>query len=218
MCMLHYYCVLRYPMGIRYELNGGRVRGMTRTEAADTMALAWLHGGPFGMNIAASVAYEFMQDWDPKDDGPGFPWPDGWYVDRDAFSSGVDFSNGGERNEISPSDLDLIQQWHLRVEGEIPGYVPFLAENYPLALRVFRARFETTVQRSLPKQFIALCWMQLAALWQQPDSLRRSLHMCKQFDVKKDQVRHVLALNHVYMGHVGMSGAVDAADEILRAW
>jgi hypothetical protein len=191
---------------------------MKKVEAADTMALAWLHGGPFGMNIAASMAYQFMKDWEPEDDGPGFSWPAGWNVDPQAFSSGVDFSDGGETNEISRADLQRIEDWHRRVEGEVPGYVPFLAENYPLALRVFRARFETTTQRSLPKQFIALCWLQLAALWQQPDALRRAMHMSKVFGVEKDQVRHILGLNHVYMGHIGMSRSVEDAARLLEAW
>ena len=218
MCMLHYYCILRYPMGIRYELNATRVRGLKRVEAADTIALAWLHGGPFGMNIAAQMAYEYMKDWDPKDDGPGFPWPAGWSVDPEAFASGIDLTEGGERNEISKGDLEKIEDWHRRVEGEVPAYVPFLAENYPLALRVFRARFETTTQRSLPKQFIALCWLQLAGLWHRPDALRRAIHMCRVFGVEKDQAIHVLSLNHVYQGHVGMSASVEGAIELLRDW
>lgn len=218
MCMLHYYCILRYPMGIRYELNATRVRGVSKTQASDVIALAWLHGGPFGMNVAAQAAYDFMKAWDPKDDGPGFTWPDGWEVDPSAFSSGVDFREGGELNEISSGDLDRIRDWHLRVEGEVPPYVEFLAENYPLALRVYRARFETSTQRSLPRQFIALCWLQLAANWYRPDAIRRAIHMAKAFGVARDQVVHVLALNHVYQGHVGMSGAVDGAADLVREW
>ena len=104
-----------------------------------------------------------MQGWDPeRDDGPGIPWPDGWTVDPDAFRCGIDFSNATDTNEISDGDLAMIEDWHRRVQGDVPAYVGFLAAHYPLALKAFRARYETSMDGSLPKQYIALCQIQLS--------------------------------------------------------
>ena len=88
-------------------------------------------------------------------------------------------------------DLEKIEQWHERVEGEVPRYVSFLAKHNPLALKAFRARFETSTQRrTLPKQAIASCFVQYASVTGQPDALRRALHMARLFGVKRAMWSH----------------------------
>jgi len=216
--MLHYYCVIRYPQGIRYETNGPRALGIKKSEIADIVALAWLSGGPFGINSAATVLYDFMQEWDDSD-APGWKWPAGWVHDPDAFTSGIDFAQSNDEKRISAQDLEKLELWHRRVEGGVPSYVPFLAKHYPLALLAFRHRMEATLAHgSLPKQYVALAWVHLAASWWRPEALQRAIHMARVFGVTKDQVIHIIGLTQVYQGHVGMDAVVDAVGGALDQW
>lgn len=216
--MLHYYCVIRYPQGIRYETNSPRAQGIKKSEIADIVALAWLSGGPFGMNSAATTLYDFMNEWDDRD-APGWKWPAGWNHDPESFRSGIDFAASGDEKSISADDLEKLIDWHRRVEGSVPSYVPFLARHYPLALKAFRYRMESTLAHgSLPKQFVALAWLHLAASWWRPEALQRAIHMARMFGVTKDQVVQVIALTHVYMGHTGMDAVVDSVGDALDKW
>lgn len=216
--MLHYYCVIRYPQGIIYEINGPRAQGLKKSEAADIIALAWLSGGPFAINSAAAAAYDYLKEWDDSD-APGWKWPVGWAHDAEAFQCGIDFRNASDDNSISSEDLAKIVAWHERVEGGVPDYVHFLAKHYPLALKTFRARLERTVEYgSLPKQFIALAWLHLAASWWRPEAIRRAIRMCKTFGVEKDHVIQIIGLTHVYQGHVGMDGVVQGVGDALDHW
>jgi hypothetical protein len=109
--------------------------------------------------------------------------------------------------------------WHGRVEGSVPSYVPFLARHYPLALKAFRHRMEATLSGgSLPRQYIALAWVHLAASWWRPEALQRAIHMARVFGVTKDQVIHVIGLTQVYQGHVGMDAVVEAVGDALDRW
>ena len=170
------------------------------------------------MNTSVRAAYEDMRAWDPADDGPGIPWPDDWVVDPEAFRCGIDFSSMDDKNEIRRLDLEKIEAWHTRVQGSVPRYVPFLAKYYPLALKAFRARYETSTEGTLPKQFIALCHVHLAACWNQPDSLRRALHMARYFGVEKDHVVQVVALSMLYLGDIATDGTVRDLEGVLEEW
>jgi hypothetical protein len=192
--------------------------GGTKQEVADILAMAFLHSGPFGMNVTAAAVDERMRAWDPDDGAPGVTWPEGWSVDPDVFRCGIDFERAGDANEISPDDLAKIEDWHLRVEGEVPLYVGFLAKHYPLALKTFRARYETSMTGSLPKEFIALCLVHLAACWARPDALRRALHMSRYVGVAKDHAVQIINLSMLYLGDIGMDAAIQGVDEILDAW
>jgi alkylhydroperoxidase/carboxymuconolactone decarboxylase family protein YurZ len=104
------------------------------------------------------------------------------------------------------------------VQGEVPAYVPFLATHYPLALKAFRARYETSMDGALPKQFIALCQLHLAACWRQPDAVRRTLHMSKHFGVTKNQAVQILTLAMLYLGDVAIDAALADVTDIIDAW
>jgi hypothetical protein len=214
----HFYATLPYPEGVAGDLFVAKLVGGTKQEVADVLTLAFLHAGPFGMNTSVGAVYEHMRHWDAADEGPGIPWPDGWVADPEAFRCGIDFSTVDDTNEIHGADLGKIEAWHTRVQGSIPVYVPFLAKHYPLALKAFRARYETSMEGTLPKQFIALCQVHLAACWNHRDALRRSLHMARYFGVEKDQVVQIVALSMLYLGDIGTDRTVDGLDGVLEEW
>jgi hypothetical protein len=214
----HFYATLPYPEGVLGDLSVARQIGGTKQEVADIMALAFLHSGPCGMNATAKACDARMREWDSDAGETGVQWPDGWTVDSGAFRCGIDFDRDVESSGLSAEELNMIEAWHLRVQGEVPAYVTFLGKWHPLALRAFRARYETSTAGWLPKEFIALCHVHLAACWTRADALRRTLRMAKYFGVKKDQAVQILSLSMLYLGDIAMDGALEGVDEILDSW
>jgi alkylhydroperoxidase/carboxymuconolactone decarboxylase family protein YurZ len=215
--MVHFYCVIRYHEGVLYEIIAARDGGASRSEVADVLSLAWLHAGPAGMNATARAADLYMRLWNPLDEGAS-TWPAGWAVDAEAFRSGVDFSQQSEQEAISEAEIAAIRDWYVRVHGEVPAHVTFLAAHYPLALKAFRARYENATGGSLPKQMVAICQLHLAASLGSPDALHRSLRMAKHFGVRKDHVVQVLAMTQVYNGDFTLEMQLKGLDGLLDAW
>src|SRR5689334_21416584 len=50
LAMLHYYAIRGYPEGILYEVRLSQTGGATKGEIMDTLAVAFIHGSPLGMN------------------------------------------------------------------------------------------------------------------------------------------------------------------------
>ena len=210
---LHYYVTIGYGPGALYEIIAMRDRGATRAEVAQAIALGWLHGGPQGMYETAATALDYMRAW-PEDDGaPGAVWTEGWTPDPGAFRAGLDFSS----TSLTAGELELLQSWHERVQGEVPAYVRLLGRHYPSALKVWRARYENAADGPLPKQVIALFQVHTAALMREREALRRAVHMAKAFGLARDHVVFALTTPHVYLGDLGM-GALDVVEPYLEDW
>jgi hypothetical protein len=221
--MLHTYTILAYPQGVVYEIISARSRGATKAEVTDVLSLAWLHSGTVGMNTAATVASDYMLRWDPEESTPGtapaakgMAYPAGWASDPDAFRSGIDLT---DVNTMTDAELKLLEDWHLRVQGVVPEYVSFLARHYPVALKVFRYRYESVItQMVLPKQMIAIMFLHTAAVRQQPDAVRRAAMMAKQFGVTKGQALHCLATDHRYLGDLFVEPAIKSVADMFEDW
>jgi hypothetical protein len=222
---LHTYTILAYPQGILYEIINARSRGATKTEVADVFSIAWLHSGTIGMNTAATISNDYMQRWDPSAPTPGkdtteppagLSYPKGWVHDAEVFRSGLDFS---DMSAITDAELRLLEDWHVRVQGAVPAYVSFLAKHYPVALKVFRARYENVLtQASLPKQMIAVLFLHTSAARQRPDALRRAATMAKAFGVTKGQALHTLATDQRYLGDLFADAAFEPIADLFDDW
>jgi hypothetical protein len=205
----------RYREGLISDLLEARKWGARRAEFVDMLAMCWPHAGQAGMNYSVKVLDDYLRDWAERDDGPGIEWPEGWTPDPSAFRSGIDFSGP---DELSAVDLAKLEAWHDRVEGAVPAYVRFFGKHYSLALKVWRARYETSLDGSLPPQMITLSHVYLAAAWAKPDALRRALHAARYFGVDKDFVIQTLALSQQYLGDIAMDAALQGAIEAVDAW
>ncbi len=214
----HWNTIIGNPEGIEADLFLAKRIGGRREEVADILAMAWLHSGMRGMAVAARVARPLLESWTPDQDGPGLSWPAGWAPDDAAFASGVDFLAYAGVSTADPADIARIVAWHERVQGEVPPYVAFFAEHFPMAVIGFRARFESLLSGSLPKQFIALCQVQLAAGWMQPAGLRRALHLAREFGVEKDQVAQVLGYSQIFLGDLGTDAVIAEASTFFATW
>jgi hypothetical protein len=223
LAVLHTYTVLCYPQGVVYEIINARGRGATKTEITDVFSIAWLHSGTVGINVAATASLDYMRRWNPDEpsDGmphpaQGMPWPPGWSRDSAAFRSGLDFT---EINTITDDELHSLEDWHLRVQGEVPPYVRVMARHYPVALKLFRARYESVIaQCSVPKQLIAVLFLHTAAFRQRPDAVRRAAFMARAFGVTKGQALHTLGNSQRYLGDLFADSAFQPVADLLEDW
>jgi hypothetical protein len=222
---VHTYTVLAYRQGILYEIINARSHGATKTEVTDVLSIAWLHSGTVGINNAAEVARDYVRSWDPDESAPGvepgkpapgMAFPAGWARDPGAFRSGLDFT---DMTTVTDAELRALQDWHRRVQGAVPAYVSFLARQYPVALKVFRARYEAVItQCSLPKQMIAVMFLHTAAFRQRPDAVRRAATMAKAFGVSKGQALHALANAQRYLGDLFADAAFEPVAGLFEDW
>jgi hypothetical protein len=208
---LHFYCVNPFPSGLLYEVIAARNWGASKREVVDTISLAWLHGGPHGIEVAATGSADYLAGW--EDDGSGgVAWPEGWNRDPAAFRSGITFD---DENSISAADLRRLEDWHREHQGGVPAYVPFLARRYPLALKVFRARYEGACSGSLARQFVPILQLPVAMERRDAESVRRLTHQARKYGATDDQILNAAATAQVYLGDLGMSAALEGVARAL---
>jgi hypothetical protein len=152
--MLHFYAVYSYPDGILYEVRNSQKYGASKAQILETLAVAWIHGGPRAGRYIETSAGEHVRGYDEPATPPTFP--DGWAPDHDAFKSGLDFT----QLELSEEEGRLLTEWYERTLGEVPDYVPFYIRHRPLVLKQMRNRFENSITTALPKQMMP--WLQLS--------------------------------------------------------
>jgi hypothetical protein len=208
---LHFYCVNPFPSGLLYEVIAARRWGATKREVIDTITIAWVHGGPHGIEVAATSSADYLAGWDERV-GDGVTWPDGWSRDPTAFRSGIRFD---DENSISAADLRRLEGWHREHQGEVPAYVTFLARRYPLALKVFRARYEGACSGSLAKQFVPILQLPVAMQRRDAESVRRLTFQARKYGATDDQILNAAGTAQVYLGDVGMGVALEGVAEAL---
>jgi len=212
---VHTYIVLGNGRGALYEIIAMRDLGATRDEIMETIGLAALAGGPHAINPLADVADRYLRDWNEHDPSRArIEWPAGWGPNVDAFRSGIDLAS----DELASGELELIQDWYLRMYGEVPAQVALLAAISPRAFKTQRARQEKAVTGALPAQVIPLLMLHLSAirLWATP--LRRSLQMARRLGVGRDHAVAALYWAAVYGGDVVMETAMHAGRDIIDGW
>src|SRR3546814_16442798 len=86
---LAFYMLMGYVTGARYVMHSFLNDGLSRAQANEMIAIAFVHAGPRGMQTIAEAmkGLEFPET-------PEIPakFPKGWAPDIQAFRSGLDFS------------------------------------------------------------------------------------------------------------------------------
>lgn len=210
---LHSYVVDGYEPGVVYEVIGCHKTGITKQQVLDTIALAFVHGGPMGMNGIASGTDAYLDKWttDPPYDGK--IWPDGWTIDGAAFKSGLDFSKPG----MTATESESLCNWYKANEGEVPNYVPFLAKWNPEALKALRARYEGAVH-TLPKQLIAMMMFHTAALQRTPAAMRRYAFQARRYGVTRMQMVELITFLLIYTGDLSSELMTGAVADLIERW
>lgn len=211
--MLHHYAIVGYEDGILYEVRLSQRRGATRGEVLDTLAIAFLHGGPLGSRFVATSSGEFLKGWTEEGSADEKRWPAGWSFDPHAFDSGIDFSSTRATRE----DMDLLIGWYKRTLGEVPRYVRFYAEFRPDFLKAYRNRLENVIRGGLPKQMLPYLLLNFNITRGNADGIRENVLLARAVGVSKEQLVDAFAWASIYAGVEGVSLADEVAGDILRS-
>ncbi len=213
MAMLHHYAVVGFEDGVLYEIKLSRNEGATRGEVLDTIAMAFIHGSPLGMNAVSKSSLEYIKDW--KDDGSSRAdrWPATWSFDRNAFRSGMDFSSP----EPTSADMAAVQDWYQTCIGEVPRYVRFLAKHRPGMLKAYRNRFENALRDGLPKEMVPYMLLNLSVTRGFSEGIREAVMLGKWLGMTRPQLVDSICWAAYYGGVESLSIAEEAAGDLLDA-
>ncbi|HEX4737336.1 MAG TPA: hypothetical protein VH331_07230 [Allosphingosinicella sp.] len=198
---LAFYMLMGYVKGARYVMNSFLNDGLSKAQALEMIAIAFVHAGPRGMETIA----EAMEGLDfPDEPDPPARFPAGWVPDIDAFRSGLDFST----LDLSADEKAALYDWYLRTIGEIPPYVRFMAEHRPRLLKTHRARIENMLY-ALPKQVWPTALLYYHVMSRVAEGIRENVLLCKAWGVSKSDTLDVIGNALVY-------GQMEAATMVQR--
>lgn len=214
LAFLHWYVALGYEAGILYEMRTARALGCTRAQILETMAVAFLHSGPRGgTRFVSEPTLDYLREYSELDIG-GDPFPAEWGPDPEAFKAGLDFSTPS----LSHEELASLQHWHLHYEGELPGYVRFLAEFNPTLLKSFRHRFENSIRTALPKQMMPTFMIHFEVGRGHAEGIREGVLLARGFGMSKVETVDAISWGMLYGGSSAISVVEVAIGDILRNW
>ena len=198
---LAYYMLMGYVKGARYCMHSFLNDGLSRAQALEMIAIAFVHAGPRGMETIA----EAMEGLDfPENPEIPAKFPAGWAPDLAAFRSGLDFSS----IDLDSAEKGKLYDWFLRTIGEIPPYVRFMAEHRPQLLKTHRARFENMLY-VLPKQVWPTAMLYYHVMSRVAEGVRENVLLCKAWGVSKSDTLDVIGNALVY-------GQMEAATMVQR--
>lgn len=210
---LHSYVVAGYEPGVLYEVIGCHKTGISKQQMIDAIALAFVHAGPMGMNGIARGTDEYLDKWTKDLPFDGQVWPTGWNIDGRCFQSGLDFSKAG----MTAAEVESLRAWYVTHQGEVPGYVTFLAKWNPEALKAFRSRYEGAVN-TLPRQLIPLMMFHTAAMQRAPAAMRRFAFQARHYGVKRSEMIELVTFLLMYTGDLSSDIMTDAIMELMDRW
>jgi hypothetical protein len=129
------------------------------------------------------------------------------------MQAGIDFSHP----EMSVEDIERLRARYIRVPGEIPPHVEFMARHSPAAVKAHSSRFESCV-RVFPKQSLALTLLGFDALRGSGPGIRENLLLCRAFGVTKAAAIAAVVASLEYGGADNIDLAVAAAGDVIDSW
>lgn len=208
--MLHHYAVVGYQDGILYEIKLSESEGATKGEILDTLAFAFIHGNPMGMQQVALSSMEHMKNF-PEYKIRTDRWPAAWRFDAKAFKSGIDFTSP----DVTKHDMEALGDWYQSTLGEVPKYVRFLMRERPRFLKAYRNRFEHALRDGLPREMVPYLLLNLNVTRGFRDGIREAVLLGKALGMTRPQL--VDAITWAYYGGMdAISIAEDAAGDILQ--
>jgi hypothetical protein len=211
---LHYYAIVGYEEGVRYQIAHCRAHGATKGHVLDTLAIAFLHSSVLGMNQIAAAANDCLAKWVDSEEDPAKCFPPNWKFDPGAFVTGIDFSTP----EMTPAELKLLEVWHLSHGGEVPQYVEFLGRWRPNLLKAHRNRIEHVIAGDLPKQMLPFLQLFFQVLRGNRDGIREATLLGISFGLSHDAVMDGLCKPFSLAGPSSLGLVEDAVGDILSSW
>jgi hypothetical protein len=206
---IHLYTIMGFEYGIAYEINLSQAYGAMRAEVLDTLAVAYLHAGPRGLDAVAKSSAEILRRY--QDPEPTQRFPAGWSFDPRAYDSGMDFA----RPDVTKEEMRKLQEWYQRVLGEVPAYVTFMAERQPALLKAYRNRLEHAIRDALPKQMIPYMWLQYNVARANGEGVREAALLGRGMGMTAAQMVEAIGWGMSYGGPSAVGVAARAAGDIL---
>ena len=207
---LAYYMLMGYAKGARYCLYSFLNDGLSKAQALEMIAIAFIHAGPRGMETIAEAAkgitFEEEPEWPCK-------FPTGWAPDIDAFRSGIDYSTV----DLTPPEKAKLYDWYLTTIGEIPPYVRFMAEHRPRLLKTHRSRIENMLY-ALPKQFWPTTMLYYHVMSRLPEGIRENVLLCKAWGVTKSDTLDTIGNALVYGQMEAATMVQNEAGDVFDGW
>jgi hypothetical protein len=208
---LHYYAIIGHVQGVLYQIKLVQHGGHTRDEVVETLALAILHSPNYGLHDGGPAIAEAVRTYEARPEP--FVWPEGWASDPAAFKSGLDFSVPA----MQPGELELLEEWHRAVTGEVPRYVGFLGQHRPGLLKAYRNRLENTL-RVLPKQMLPYLLLHFETIRGHEEGIREAALLGRGVGMTKEQALDAVSSALNYAGHAGISTVDRAAGDVFADW
>jgi hypothetical protein len=200
------YALLGYVDGVKYV---GFQKSKNKAASMEQLAIAFLHCGPAGMDTIAK-ALEGIE-W-PEVDEP-LTYREPYLPDPEAFSTGIDFSSP----LLTEDELERIRDWYVRVHGEVPGHVDFLAATRPSMLKAYRNRIENML-RVLPKQALPLSLLHFNIMRGHAQGIRENLLWSRGFGVLREDLLNTIGNALIFAGTEGASLVSDVGGDIVSSW
>jgi hypothetical protein len=125
-----------------------------------------------------------------------------------AFYCGLDTST----MQLTPQDLENIEQWYERTIGWQPPRVRFLAKYEPVTLKSWRAKWEGVFRGALPKQMMPYLSLRHNIVIGNPGGLKESARLAKAWGIS-----NAIIVNTIIQGAYYFCGPerMDMAEEVL---
>jgi hypothetical protein len=204
-----FYALTGHATGVRSLAYMNQVMGFTKEQILEGLGIAFIHGGPRGMETIA----EGLTDFEWRTPEKPVEFPKGWDVDPDAFRSGLDFSTW----TLSPDETHTLEAWYERWLGEVPRYVRFLAKNRPDMLKTHRYRYENLI-RVLPKQVLPMTLLSYNVMRGFEDGIRENVLLARAFGVAKQDVVEEINQTLINAGMEALDIVDRAVGDVLARW
>lgn len=203
------YAISGYAIGVRYLVHLHQQIGLTKDQILEGLGIAFIHGGPRGMETIADGLADF--EWVTPERPAQFPI--GWDVDPAAFRSGIDY----KVPTLTPEDLRKVEAWYERWLGELPRYVWLLAKLRPELLKAHRTRYENLI-RVLPKQILPMTLLSYEVMRGFEPGIRENVLLAKGFGVSKGDVLDEIDRTLIFAGLEAIAVVDRAAGDVLESW
>jgi hypothetical protein len=204
-----FYALNGYATGIRYLVHLHQQVGLTRDEILEGIGIAFIHGGPRGMETVAEALAG--RDWIAMPRRARFP--ESWGVDPEAFRSGIDYASP----TLTTEELRKIEAWYERWLGEVPRYVRLLASLRPELLKAHRTRYENLI-RVLPKQVLPMTLLANDVLRGFEPGIRENVLLARGFGVAKDDVLDEVNATLTFGGMEAIEAVDRAVGDVFAKW
>lgn len=207
-----YYAIAGWENGYRYILKGCEKKYSKQT-IVEMLAAGFLHSPTMGMYELAPVIAETLAAYEGPADP--VPWPSNWKVEPQEFDSGLDFT----KPKMTDEEYRSLEDWYVRVCGEVPGFVKFMGEHRPQVLKAWRARFENVVEKALPNQAFIYLLLHYEVVRMNPVGIRDNVLLARGMGLTKEQVVDCLTYGSTVFGGSGGYGLIETAvGSILADW